>query len=53
MTKIVPRKRLSPEELQAAKQAARERYTLVADLLKKEAGVVRHYHHNVLVDWLG
>lgn len=49
-----PRKRLSPQELQAAKDAARVRYTLVADLLKKEAGVVRHYHHKVIggLAWL-
>lgn len=54
MTEIVMRKRLSPEELQAAKQAARERYTVVADLLKKEAGVARHYHHKVIggLAWL-
>lgn len=54
MTKIVPRNRLSPQELQAAKQAARERYGVVAELLKQEAGVVRYYHHKVMggLAWL-
>lgn len=35
-------------ELRAAKAAARERYTLISELLKAEAGITRHYQHKQL-----
>lgn len=35
--------RLSPDALQAARRAARERYQLIAEALKRESGVRRHY----------
>jgi hypothetical protein len=35
--------RVSPEDLQTARRAARERYQLIAEALKREAGVRRHY----------
>jgi Ni/Co efflux regulator RcnB len=36
-------RRLSPLELQAARRVARERYQLIAEALKREAGVRQHY----------
>ena len=39
-----PRK-LTGAELQAARAAARERYAAIAEALKLEAGVTRHYEH--------
>ena len=34
-----------PTDLQEARRAAKERYQLMADALKREAGVRRHYTH--------
>lgn len=42
----IPAGRLTADELQAAKTAARGRYARIAELLKAEAGVVRHYEFN-------
>jgi hypothetical protein len=39
------RRRPSPEELQARRREARQRYQLIAEALKREAGVRRHYTH--------
>jgi hypothetical protein len=35
----------SAVDLAAARRAARERYALIAELMKREAGVQRHFHH--------
>ena len=47
--------RKTPQELAAAKAAARERYAAIAELLKAEAGVRRHYKHKVIggLAWTG
>lgn len=37
-----------PSDLQAAREAARQRYAAIAAALKAEAGVTRHYEHKVL-----
>ena len=45
----------SQQELQAAKAVARERYTRIAELLKAEAGVTRHYEFKKIAGlaWVG
>ncbi|MEQ1649181.1 MAG: hypothetical protein ABL898_11390 [Hyphomicrobiaceae bacterium] len=42
-------------ELKAAREAARERYAAIADAIKREAGIKKHYRHKVIggLAWTG
>jgi hypothetical protein len=44
-----------PADLQEARRAAKERYQLIAETMKREAGVLRHYTHKSIsgLAWIG